>query len=332
MTVIYHTIVRRKNSRLNDLRGFFDRIANMINGIIAAVIIAALTGLASGQKCAEIAREVRPVMSDEARSGHEQRLAAAEAANAAEANADSQIWVGRRTAYLGDYKGAVRIFSEGISKYPNDARFYRHRGHRYLTLRCFDEAAADFLRAADLIKGRPDEIEPDGLPNAKNIPTSTLQSNIWYHLGLAYYLKGDLESALRAYQECQKVSKNNDMRAATAYWHYMTLRRLGKNRQAKKILEPFSGNYELIENADYLKLIKLFRGETAPAELSDLLNKDAKTLSNASLGYGFGNWHLFNKKPLEARQIFRSILGGDQWSSFGYIAAETELKRSGDLK
>ena len=113
--------------------------------------------------------------------------------------ADSIIWLGRRMAYLGRYKDAVRVFSSGSVLFRNDARFFRHRGHRYLTLRCFDDAIRDFERAAELIKGKPDEVEPDGLPNAKNIPTSTLQSNIWYHLGLAYYLKGDFVKALNTF-------------------------------------------------------------------------------------------------------------------------------------
>jgi hypothetical protein len=44
--------------------------------------------------------------------------------------------------------------------------WYRHRGHRYITLRCFDAAIADLEQASKLIKGKPGEIEPDGLPNA----------------------------------------------------------------------------------------------------------------------------------------------------------------------
>ena len=49
---------------------------------------------------------------------------------------DNIIWYGRRTAYLGDYREAIRIFSEGIEKHSKDARMYRHRGHRYISIRC----------------------------------------------------------------------------------------------------------------------------------------------------------------------------------------------------
>jgi len=58
-------------------------------------------------------------------------------------NADNIIWYGRRTAYTGDYRGAILIFSKGIEKHPDDARMYRHRGHRYISIREFDRAIAD---------------------------------------------------------------------------------------------------------------------------------------------------------------------------------------------
>ena len=93
-------------------------------------------------------------------------------------NADNIIWLGRRIAYLGDYKKAIEIFSEGITKHPDDARIYRHRGHRYISTRQFDLAISDYLKAVELIDGQENEIEPDGIPNKYNTPTSTLHGNI----------------------------------------------------------------------------------------------------------------------------------------------------------
>ena len=57
------------------------------------------------------------------------------------------------------------MFSKGIALYPDNPKFYRHRGHRYISIRQFAKAQADFEKAAQLIKGKPDEIEPDGAPN-----------------------------------------------------------------------------------------------------------------------------------------------------------------------
>ena len=110
-------------------------------------------------------------------------------------DADALIWLGRRTAYLGRYREAIQIFSDGIARHPTDARMLRHRGHRYLTVRELDRAIVDFEKAVELMAGQPDAIEPDGLPNARNIATGTLHSNVWYHLALGYYLQGDFSRA-----------------------------------------------------------------------------------------------------------------------------------------
>ncbi|MFP5248079.1 MAG: hypothetical protein ACLGH0_15405, partial [Thermoanaerobaculia bacterium] len=124
------------------------------------------------------ARRSKPVMSPEIQAQREQELATARANYEKNPNdADAIIWLGRRTAYLGNYDEAIAVFTEGIRKHPTDARMLRHRGHRWITLRRFDKAVADLTTAAELIRGKEDEIEPDGLPNARNLPLTTLQSN-----------------------------------------------------------------------------------------------------------------------------------------------------------
>lgn len=278
--------------------------------------------------CVSNAKVVHPVISENTASTYKAKLEEARKAYEKDpGNADAIIWLGRRTAYTGEYKEAIRIFTGGITKHLKDARFYRHRGHRYITLRCFDDAIDDLETAAKLVKGKPDEIEPDGLPNAKNIPTSTLQSNIWYHLGLAYYLKGDFKRAAKAYEESMKVSKNNDMLAATSHWYYMTLRRLERNKDAERVLDAINGDFEVIENDDYLKLLRLYRGEVKVEMLRGEMGDNAETLGSASLGYGLGNWYFYNGDRTRALQIWRKITAGNQWASFGYIAAEAELQR-----
>lgn len=281
-------------------------------------------------KCPRGDREVLPQLAAETQREFEAKLnEALERLKKDPKSADNIIWVGRRTAYLGRYKNAIQVYSDGIKQFPSDARLYRHRGHRFITLRCFDEAIADFEKAAKLIKGRPDEIEPDGLPNARNIPTSTLQSNIWYHLGLAYYLKGDFQRALKAYREAEKVSTNADMLVATTHWLYMTLRRLGREDEANKTVAAIKDDLDLIENADYYKMIAVYKGKLKAADLWNEVSTNADNLSNATLGYGLGNWFLYNGQAAEAEKVFRRVTAGNQWSSFGYIAAESEISRTG---
>lgn len=277
--------------------------------------------------CLQTAGEIQPKLSAETGRDFEIKLTIAGADFRKLPNADNSIWFGRRTAYLGRYKDAIAIYTDAITKYPKDARLYRHRGHRFITIRCFDDAIKDFEKAAKLVKGKPDEIEPDGLPNARNIPTSTLQSNIWYHLGLAHYLKGDFGSARKAYRAAEKDSKNPDMIVATTHWLYMSLRRLGREKEASALLAPITDNLEVVENADYYQLIKLYQGKLKPSDLLSDTNQTANTLSNATVGYGVGNWFLYNGRRTEAENTFRQIVLGIQWASFGHIAAEVELTR-----
>jgi len=152
-------------------------------------------------------------------------------------DADAALWLGRQLAGAGFVREAIAVYSKAIAKFPADARFYRHRGHRYVTARQFDQAIADLTKATQLIAGRPDASEPTTAD--RNVMSSeTLQYGIWYHLGLAHYLKGDFKNAAKAYRECLAVAKknNDDQVVGASDWLYMTLRRLKANDEAAKVL------------------------------------------------------------------------------------------------
>jgi tetratricopeptide (TPR) repeat protein len=267
--------------------------------------------------------------SPETRAKLEEQLAAAEAAyNNDVTNADSIIWYARRKAYLGFYDEAIAILKQGERLYPKDARFLRHSGHRYITIRCFDKAITDLTKAASLVKGKKDEVEPDGMPNAQNIPTSTLQSNIWYHLGLAYFLKKDFKKAEDAYKECLKVSTNPDMYVATANWYYITLRELKKEKEAAELLATINKDLKLIENTDYLTILLLYKQQQDPEELKEKLffSTGNNSLSNATLGFGLGNYYWLGGEKEKAKEIFKKITAGTQWGSFAYMTAEMRVE------
>ncbi len=240
-------------------------------------------------------------------------------------NIDNIIWLGRRLAYLGDYQEAVDVFSKGIELHEDEPQLYRHRGHRYITLRAFDHATRDFEKAGELITGTEDIVEQDGLPNALNMPRSSLHTNIWYHLGLSYYLTGDFENAAKSWQKCIMASTNDDMLVAAVYWYYMTLKRSGQDELAGKIIEPIHPDMDIIENDSYLKLLLVFKAEFDP---EFILNEDSDALSSATTGYGIGNWHYINGRKERAMEIWRQVYEGSSWASFGYIASEAELAGS----
>jgi tetratricopeptide (TPR) repeat protein len=270
-----------------------------------------------------------PAIAPERRAELEARLA--EAREALEKNPgdpDAIIWLGRRTAYLGRFRDAVAIFSDGIARHPADPRLYRHRGHRYITLRRFDLAEADLERAASLVEGAADEVEPDGIPNARNVPTSTLQSNIWYHLGLARYLQGDFGGARTAYRRGMEVSKNADTVVAMTHWLYMTLRRLGREQEAAAALAPIADGMDVIENGDYYRLLRMYQGKLEPGTLLAEAGEPG-SVASATVGYGVGHWYLYNGRAAEALRRFREVLRAGQWPAFGHVASEAEGKRLG---
>lgn len=239
-------------------------------------------------------------------------------------HADNIIWLGRRVAYTGDYRGAIEVFSEGIGKHPTDARMYRHRGHRYISVREFDRAIRDFERAAVLIAETVDEVEPDGAPNPAGIPVSTLHSNIWYHLGLAHYLKGDLDLALHVYEMYRPAIPNDDMLVAFTHWHYMSLRLLGRDDEARAILEPIHEEMNVIESMPYHQLCLLYKGEN---ETGKVLGSNITAAGGDSAMYGISNWHYYSGRHDEARVGFEEIIKKSGWASFGRIAAESDLSR-----
>jgi len=237
-------------------------------------------------------------------------------------DADTIIWYGRRTAYTGDFRGAIEIFSEGIGKFPQDDRMYRHRGHRYVSIREFDRAIADLEQAAMLIEGEENETEPDGQPNEQNIPVSSRHGNIWYHLGLAYYLKQDWENAFRAYQNGFNAGRNDDNRVSTTHWLYMIRRRLGDEEGAAKVLDVITTDMNVIENFSYHKLCLFYKGEMTIAEL---IGDGEDTPSGASAAYGLANWYYYSGQKETATEQLEALVASNSWAAFGFIAAEVDL-------
>ena len=172
----------------------------------------------------------------------------------------------------------------------------------------------------------PDAVEPDGLPNARNVPTSTSHSNIWYHLGLAHFLRGDFLQAERCYRTCLEFSKNPDMESATRHWLYMSLRRQGKEEEAKRELTPITDGMDIIENHGYHQLLLMYKGLR---RAEDLIEKSlvGDGIASATVAYGAANWFFYNGDRDRAREIFLQIVSGEQWSAFGHIAAEADLAR-----
>ncbi len=246
----------------------------------------------------------------------------------ADPSEDNYVWLGRREGYLYHYTEAIKILSEGLEKYPNSYKLFRHRGHRYISIREFNKAIADFQMAASLMPRQPLEIEPDGQPNRIDKALSNVQFNVWYHLGLAHYLKGDFESAECAYLQCLDVSDNDDLLVATADWLYMTYRRMEQRDNAEQVLTLIRDDMNIIENDSYYLRLQMYKGLIPPDDLLKVSGSvEDVDLSLATQGYGVGNFYLCEGDTTRAVEIFKQVTSGKHFAAFGFIAAEADLQR-----
>lgn len=240
------------------------------------------------------------------------------------------IWYGRRTAYLQQYPVAIDIYSRGIEMYPKDARLYRHRGHRYISTRQFDNAISDFEQAARLIADQPLMVEPDGLPNKLNVPLSNTQFNIYYHWALAHYLKGEFERAGELFKECLNYCNNDDLTVATVDWLYMSLMRNQQDSMASNLLQRIHPDMLIIENDSYYRRLLMYQGVVSADSLLNPNQEgdaDSYSLSLATQGYGVANWYYYRQQPEKAHALLEQVINTGNWSAFGYIAAEADLHR-----
>lgn len=253
---------------------------------------------------------------------------AAEIALQLDSSEENFIWLGRRLGYVNRMEDAIDVLTTGIIRYPNSWKLLRFRGHRYISTRQFTLAIIDLQRAANIMSGKPLEIEPDGIPNKINKPLSTYQYNVWYHLGLSFYYIGDMARAEESFERCLALSNNDDLLVASSDWLYMIYRRMNDRRSAKEILDKVKEGMNIVENDAYYKRLLMYQGKLSPDAvlLSDPQSKDYD-LNLATQGYGVGNYFYFSGEPDRAREIFKKVISGKSIYSFGFIAAEIDLAR-----
>jgi len=268
-----------------------------------------------------------PASPEAERARKEAQLAEAEAALAQDPKSeDAWIWVGRRLAYLERFDEAQATYARALEVHPRSWKVLRHRGHRWITLRRFDRALDDLSRAWVLCRELPDEVEPDGQPNAAGVPIGSIQSNILYHLALAHYLRCEWAAAASVWDQSRELNSSNDDRlCSSAYWNYLALRRAGLDERAKEVVGRVREPLTILENESYRDLCFLFRGERSA---EDVLRGIAPgTTDFATRGYGVGCWHLLRAEREAARALFEQIVATGPKNAFGCIAAEMELAR-----
>lgn len=243
--------------------------------------------------------------------------------DAAPGDPDALIWVGRRLGYLGRMREALDTFTIGVAQHPGDARMWRHRGHRYISVREFELALADLEHAAQLVRGKPDEVEPDGMPNKSGVPLETLQSNVHYHLGLARFLARDWRGAERAFRDAFAAARNADNQCSATHWLYLSLRKQGEHAQAARALEAVRSVGDVVEYRGYFELCRGYLGEMSLDEVFERARARGG-VEFATCGFGAAQWHAFEGRAERSREILDQVLASENPFAFGFIAAEAE--------
>jgi tetratricopeptide (TPR) repeat protein len=240
------------------------------------------------------------------------------------------LWLGRRTGILGNFMEAAALYSKGVDRWPDDPRFYRFRGHRFVILRRLELAMRDFERAAELIRDRPDEPElyASGGKSENKMGVSSFNWNVYYHQGFTYYAAGLYEQAVEAYLDCMKAADNLESRVATSHWLYMPLIRLGRWGEAEKLLESIQTDMELVEVGDYYETLLMYKGYSTPEKLLEKARGEG-TVRFMTRAQAVGNLYMARSETDKAVDVYREILRKGNWTGGVYLCAEAELMRLG---
>lgn len=238
---------------------------------------------------------------------------------------------GKSLAERAQFQKAIRIFTRGLSQFPDDPALYRYRGQQYIIVRQFDKAVQDLERSIKLLKTHPTSTELKDIPLTPHAHrSSSLEFEIYYHLGLAYYLQGQYGVAARSYEQSLPYAQSDDDRAAAANWLYMTYRRLGEDEVAEKTLTAIDEEMQVQYPEGYFERLMMYKGLVAP---DSLLGMNASTsvadreMMIATHGYGISNFYQTEGDSVLSQQIKEKIVNGKYWAAFGYIAAEADLAR-----
>lgn len=265
--------------------------------------------------------------------------------------ADRYLLAGKFQALQRNFDRAIELFTEGLAEAPDDARLFRHRGHRHLNQRHYREGLADLEAAARLIEGTPDtfdyftaetvadienllldrpisdphlEVTPETTAATSHLYKSTLHFSVYYHLALARFLLRDYGGALSDYRRALSASIDDDARSAVNDWIYMTLLRLGREEEAAAHLDALDTDGYLIneETPLYVNRLRLYKGEISPEELRR--RAAAKPLSLVTAEFAIAQWHLHAGRHDDARTSFDRLLEQGDRHSFAYLVAERD--------
>ena len=229
---------------------------------------------------------------------------------------NAELWMQRGLALSGQnlMREAVEAYSRAIALDPFNGVLYRHRGHRHLSCWQFVDAAADFTTAARLL--------PEGHPE---------EWNVWYHLGLVWYLQGEYAQAEQAYKHCYDITDKSDLInfCPITDWLWRTEMRLGKTEEAKALLAALPADFDIeMEPCGYSRVCAMYQGRVKPEELIEGRMLPER-LDAMTMVYALSNYYYVMGDEKRSNELIEETLSfGDAewWCAFGYLAAMQDKK------
>lgn len=229
-------------------------------------------------------------------------------------NGDLWMQKGLALAKYSLMREATECYSMAISYNPFKWEYYRHRAHRFLSMWRFEDAAADFTIASRL--------NPDGW-------------DIWYHLGLSHFLLGAYDKAAKAYQRCLDLTTQESKLIACVDWYWMTLNRLERYDDAKKLLDRITTGMDAGDNTAYYARLMVYKGLKKAEDVLSADPEKTTDLERLTYGFGIGNYMMIHGDAQSAIDIWKQVVkAGDEndlYYAFSYLASKVELTRRGLL-
>jgi hypothetical protein len=146
---------------------------------------------------------------------------------------------------------------------------------------------------------------------------------------------GEFDKATTSFDRARALAKNDDGLIDCSNWLYVSLRREGKNKE-KEAAQVLARITPGVKNTEphlyfYLRLLHFYQGQlTAEAVLpppptgpNDLEGE----LAFDTVSYGVGNGRLYNQDRSGAAGLFKNVVKGEAWNSWGFIGSELEIIR-----
>jgi len=190
----------------------------------------------------------------------------------------------------------------------------------------FDYSINDSERAVDMMLKGIDFMEPSSLAGTEETTEYIFYTNTYYHLGLAYMMKGDLLNARRAFNDLLDVAVNDDHIIMSVYWNYIILKRLGYEEDAKEALKHIKPDMNCPVSGGYYECLKMYTGEIEPEEIISETSEDDQ-LGLVTSGFGVANEYQFRGEYERYVELLEKVLETNAWSGFGYLSAEVDMKR-----